>query len=512
MITATQKKTTRMAIYTRKSTEEGLDQEFNSLDAQRQAGESYVASQRGAGWVAVPERYDDGGYSGANTHRPAFQRLMREIEAGKLAGIVVYRLDRLSRSVLDFVQLLAFFRERGIIFASVSEQFNTDTPIGRFTLNILMGIAQLERENIAERTRDKMAAARRRGLWTGGQPVLGYVLRQKKLIVSEVEAEQVRQVFRLYLDLSCLLRVAKEANNFGFRARSWKKSEGRPFDKHAVQRLLTNPIYIGKVRYRDEVFGGQHQSIIDKQTWDAVQDRLKENGAGCRARAVGKSGAFLLGLLRCTCGAGMTVHTARKGSRVYKSYVCLRYQKQGAAACPGSRVAVRELEGFVVERMREIGRDPRLLRETITAAKKELLERRPQLEREQRELAKNERKLAGERRNLLEAVAGNGSRSPGVFEKLGEVEVELERGTRRLGRVRAELAALRNAVVEEKDLRAALAAFDPARNELLPAEKARILRLLIEEVVYDAARDVVEITLRPSGVRVLAEGNEREIA
>ncbi len=199
--------TLRVAIYTRKSTEEGLEGEFNSLDAQRQAVEAYIVSQRGEGWVALPERYDDGGFTGANTDRPAFRRLLRDVREGKAQSVAVYKIDRLSRSLSDFAKIMDLFERHGVTFVSVTQQFNTTSSMGQLMLNILMSFAQFERETIAERTRDKMAATRRRGLWTGGQPVLGYDVRDKRMVLNEEEAEQVRTVFELYLARGSFLAV-----------------------------------------------------------------------------------------------------------------------------------------------------------------------------------------------------------------------------------------------------------------------------------------------------------------
>ncbi len=199
--------TYRVAIYTRKSTDEGLEGEFNTLDAQRQAVDAYVRSQRGEGWVALPERYDDGGYSGRNTDRPAFRRLLRDVKEGKVESVAVYKIDRLSRSLADFAKIMDLFEHHGVTFVSVTQQFNTTSSMGQLMLNILMSFAEFERQTIAERTRDKMAAARRRGLWTGGQPVLGYDVRDKKLVLDEEEAEKVRTVFDRYLPRGSLLAV-----------------------------------------------------------------------------------------------------------------------------------------------------------------------------------------------------------------------------------------------------------------------------------------------------------------
>ncbi|HSS63306.1 MAG TPA: recombinase family protein, partial [Gammaproteobacteria bacterium] len=239
----------RCAIYTRKSTEEGLQQAFNSLDAQREAGEAYIASQKAEGWVCLPDRYDDGGYTGGNMERPALTRLIADIETGKINCVVVYKVDRLSRSLLDFSKIMERFERHGVSFVSVTQQFNTSTSMGRLMLNVLLSFAQFEREIISERTRDKIAAARRKGKWSGGPPVLGYdILREpsgSRLIVNVEEAERVRHIFRLYLDCNSLMVTLRRLGELGWVNKVWstKKGEkrgGKPFDKSTLFNLLTN--------------------------------------------------------------------------------------------------------------------------------------------------------------------------------------------------------------------------------------------------------------------------------
>ena len=224
----------RCVIYTRKSTDENLDREFNTLDAQRAAGESYIASQRDEGWIALPEIYDDGGFSGANTQRPALQRLLADVDAGKVDCVVVYKYDRLSRSMLDFLQLLDFFKKRGVSFVSVSQRFDTSTPMGEVTLNILLTFAQFERQMTAERTRDKMRAARKRGRWTGGMPPLGYDVAPEggRLTINRDEADQVRAIFDLYLEHRALLPVAQELARRGWRRKTWTTARSEACSKY----------------------------------------------------------------------------------------------------------------------------------------------------------------------------------------------------------------------------------------------------------------------------------------
>ncbi len=513
--TAPQRPTVRVAVYTRKSVTEGLDQEFNSLDAQREAVEAYVASQRGEGWEALPERYDDGGYTGANTARPAFQRLLEDVEAGKVDAVGVYKLDRLSRSLLDFAHLMEVFQTCGVAFVSVTEHFETSSPMGRMVLNMLATFAQFERETIAQRTRDKMLAARRKGMWTGGRPVLGYDVEDKRLTVNKEEAERVRAVYELYLDLGSLLPVVDELKRRRWKTKTWtnKKGDlvrGRPFTKTSLHHMLTNPLYTGKVRCGEELYDGAHEAIVTAETWDAVQAQLAANvvGSDQRPRTPKPNGALLQGLAHCACGAALTHHYTKRGSRRYAYYVCTRQQKEGAAACPGSRVAVGELESFVLDQIQAIGRDPAVLEATLEADRKDREERKPELVAEVRSLRNERSQLETERGNLLDAIVKGDRAAPAVARRLGEGDDELRAVERRQAEVRAEVAALDTGSIDPEELREALADLEPIWAELFPAERARILALLLERVEYDAAAGEVEIVFRPGGPKALTAEKE----
>jgi len=275
----------RCAIYTRKSTEEGLDQEFNSLNAQREAAEAYILSQRGEGLIALPERYDDGGFSGGNLERPALQRLLADIRASAVDCVVVYKVDRLSRSLIDFARIIEVLDNGRVSFVSVTQQFNTTNSLGRLTLNILLSFAQFEREIIGERTRDKMSASRRKGKWTGGHPVLGYDIdpRGGRLILNADEAHRVRAIFKLYLDYNAMLPVVREIDRRGWHTKQWVTKRGgiqggKPFTKGRLYRLLTNLIYTGNVEFKGQVYDGEHEAILEAETWENVQQILHRNG------------------------------------------------------------------------------------------------------------------------------------------------------------------------------------------------------------------------------------------
>src|SRR5258708_3664426 len=269
----------RCAIYTRKSREEGLNQPFNSLEAQREAAEAYILSQRHAGWTAVTEHYDDGGYTGGNLERPALKQLLADIQAGRVDCVLVYKVDRLSRSLLDFARLMEIFERHGASLVSVTQPLNTTVSLGRLTLNILLSFAQFERELVMERTRDKMGAARRKGKWMGGIPVLGYEVAPGggKLVVNEEEAQRVRSLFDLYLECRTVNQLLIEIEARGWTNRIWSQqgaTSRRKFTRECLLRLLSNVVYIGKVRHKSETYPGEHTAIIEESVWRKAQKLL----------------------------------------------------------------------------------------------------------------------------------------------------------------------------------------------------------------------------------------------
>ncbi len=506
----------RVAVYTRKSVSEGLDQAFNTLDAQREAIEAYVTSQRGQGWEALPVRYDDGGFTGANTDRPAFQRLLADVNAGDVDVVATYKLDRLSRSLLDFAQLMKLFEAKGVAFVSVTETFDTSTPMGRMVLNLLATFAQFERETTAQRTKDKMLASRRRGMWTGGRPVLGYDVVDKRLVINAREAERVRAIFELYLGLGSLIPVVEELNRRHWTTKSWTNKagtavDGRSFTKTTLYGMLTNPLYLGRVRAGDDVVDGEHEAIIDERTWNGVQRALHSNRQAKPTAALvrdPRSSALLSGLVRCRCGSSM-VHTyTKKGTRQYSYYVCSKAQKAGAASCPGSRVAQGELESFVVEQLQTIGHDPAILEATLKADREARAGQRSALITEESRLRTEQARIERERKNIVDAVAKGGAGEDALMQKLAEQDEALQKARDEHGLVATDLATLDSAVVDPGELRAALADLFPVWAELFPRERARLLALLVESVEFDAEAGEVEITFRPGGPRAVASSCE----
>src|ERR1700747_1489327 len=280
----------RCAIYTRKSSEEGLEQEFNSLAAQREACEAYIRSQQHEGWLVARNRYDDGGFSGGNLERTAGQSLLPDIRAGGIDIVVVYKVDRLTRSLADFARLVELFDAEAVSFVSVTQQFSTTSSMGRLTLNVLLSFAQFEREVTGERIRDKIAASKKKGMWMGGLPSLGYDVKDRKLIVNEAEAETVRRIFALYRELGCVRRVKEEADRLGLstkRSTTEGGSErgGTSFSRGHIYHLLSNPIYIGEIAHKGQLYPGQHPPLIDAETWTAGRDQFAANARDHRRKA-----------------------------------------------------------------------------------------------------------------------------------------------------------------------------------------------------------------------------------
>jgi site-specific DNA recombinase len=363
--TASARTTVRCAVYTRKSTEEGLQQEFNTLDAQRECAEAFIQSQAHEGWKCLAEHYDDGGFTGGNMDRPALKRLLADIEAERIDCVVVYKLDRLSRSLLDFARMMDLFERHSVAFVSTTQQFNSATSMGRLVLNMLLSFAQFERELISERTRDKIAATRRKGKWTGGHPLLGYDVDDRhKLVVNEEEAARVRAIFALYLERQALLPVVQELARRGWTNKRWttrkgKERGGRPFTKTTLHQLLANVVYRGKVRYKSDVHDGEHAAIIDDDTWHKVQDLLRHNGRYSRNSIRTEFDALLKGILRCApCGCAMTPAHTRRGLRRYEYYTCVGAQQRGWHTCPSKSVPAGEIERFVVAQVRNAAKDP----------------------------------------------------------------------------------------------------------------------------------------------------------
>lgn len=342
----------RCAIYTRKSTEEGLDQEFNSLDAQREACEAYIQSQKGLGWRVIAKRYDDGGISGGTLERPSLKSLLADVEAGKIDLIVVYKVDRLTRSLTDFSKIIEKLDAKEISFVSVTQQFNTANSMGRLTLNMLLSFAQFEREVTAERIRDKIAASKRKGMWMGGQPPLGYDVCEKKLIVNKSEAEIVRQIFDLYLKLKSVRKLKTEVDQSGYktkrRIRNDKVTGGKAFTRGHLYYLLRNPLYVGEVSHKGAVFPGQHEAIIDRETWNNSQALLTAQAPQRTSNSNIDHRCMLTGLVFDETGDRLCPTYAKKDGRSHPYYISKRLNQSAKDQVGGWRLPAKALEQAIV--------------------------------------------------------------------------------------------------------------------------------------------------------------------
>jgi DNA invertase Pin-like site-specific DNA recombinase len=356
----------RCAIYTRKSSEEGLDMDFNSLDAQRESCEAYVISQRAEGWSPVSDRYDDGGFSGGTLERPALKRLLADVKAGKIDVIVVYKIDRLSRSMLDFLNLVEMFERHGVTFVSVTQSFNTKDAMGRMALNILVTFAQFERELIGERIRDKVAASRKRGKWMGGWTPLGYEVRDRKLIIHEGDAERVRAIFRRFVQLKSATRLARELVAAGETNRY-----GHLLDKGVLYKMLNNRVYIGEAVHKGTSYPGEHEPIIDRKLWDQVHAILKESPRKRANNTRAQTPALLKGLLFGPDGAAMSPTHTRKSGRLYRYYISQSAMKRGRSDCPVPLAPAAELERIVIDQVRGLLKMPEIIVQTWRAARKQ---------------------------------------------------------------------------------------------------------------------------------------------
>lgn len=440
----------RCAVYTRKSTEDGLEQDFNSLDAQREAAESFINSQRHEGWITVPGRYDDGGYSGANLERPALKRLLADIEAGVINCVVVYKVDRLTRSIHDFFKILEIFEKQHVSIVSVTQQFNTTTSMGRLALTILLTFAQFEREMISERTRDKMCAARRKGKWIGGNILLGYDLAERggALVVNNAEAERVRDIFRLYLEHGTLLAVVRELERRGWRMKAWTSRRGRnvgggPFTNSKLHNLLTNVTYTGRIKFQGQLLAGEHERIVDDETWNAVQERLNRNGRLGGRNVPNKYGALLKGLVVCErCGVGM-IHTyvRKRETVIYRYYVCANAHQNGWNRCDTRSVSAPLLEGAVLRRIRGFACQPGIVREVMLLT---------QTHRQQRR-------------------------------------------------------SLQQPATDSQDVEDLLMKFDPLWDQLNTREQEQYIRALVKEVRYDGTSGAVTIGFRSDAIKRLCQ-------
>jgi len=347
----------RCAIYTRKSSEEGLEQSFNSLDAQREACHAFITSQRQEGWRALPSRYDDGGYSGGTMERPALQQLLKDIEDGQVDTIVVYKVDRLTRSLADFAKIVEALDARGVSFVSVTQQFNTTTSMGRLTLNVLLSFAQFEGEVTGERIRDKIAASKRKGMWMGGRLPVGYDVKERKLIVNPIEADFVRRLFHMYLELGCVSRLKIQLDREAIKSKertsaAGNRSGGTFYSRGALYRILQNRIYVGDIQHRGQLYLGEHTGIVPRELWEQVQAQLRSDNQGRRTGLKANCSSLLVGLLQDAEGNRFTPSYTVKNGRRYRYYVCQGKIDDGRGQGRAIRLPAHDVEKQVSFKLR----------------------------------------------------------------------------------------------------------------------------------------------------------------
>lgn len=354
------KRRQRCAVYCRVSSDERLDQTFNSIDAQKEAGHAYIASQRNEGWIPVADDYDDGGFSGGNMERPGLRRLLADIEDGRIDIVVVYKIDRMTRSLADFSKMVEVFERIGVSFVSVTQQFNTTTSMGRLMLNVLLSFAQFEREVTGERIRDKITASKRKGMWMGGIPPLGYDVKDRRLIPNEREARVIQHIFKRFVELGSSTKLVKELRLEGVTSKAWTTQDGnvragKLIDKSLIYKLLGNRTYLGELRHKDEWFKGEHPPLIEPSTWNAVQTVLKISPR-MRGNYTRATVPFLLkGIVEGADGRALTAAWTRKGAgKLYRYYIHTRENKEHAGASGLPRFPAIELEANVVAQLRRI--------------------------------------------------------------------------------------------------------------------------------------------------------------
>ncbi len=510
----------RCAIYTRKSTTAGLEQDFNSLDAQREACEAYIRNQEAQGWTLLPESYDDGGFTGANTERPAFQHLMVDVEAGKIDVIVTYKVDRLSRSLLDFARIIEIFERHGVSFVSVTQNFSTADAMGRLTLSLLMSFSVFEREMIAERTRDKMLASRKRGKWTGGTVPFGYQSVDKKLVVVENEAAVVREIFSLYLETRSSLAVARSLNERGLlktvKGKNSLPKPARAWTVQSVGQILTSPIYAGLIRAGDLVVPAEHEAIIGESQYKAVQ-RLRAAYTPSGPR-LGRNPSYLLrGLIRCAhCGAAMTPGSTRKkrkkgDAKEYRYYRCSTRDKQGTDACPSRPLPAEAVEAFVIERIKDVAQDEKLLRETWAKLEGRIATEKATLTKRRQALAGDIARLSLETRRLAESL-GSGISGPArqiIEGQLEQTSNLLTDSERQLHNLELRLDALNGSRANFTWVARMLKNFDILWQSMTPVNRRRLVLALVNEITVNEKTDTATVVMRDwaEGISGESEGN-----
>lgn len=501
---STTKKMIRCAIYTRKSHEEGLDQEFNSLDAQRQAGEAYIASQRQEGWQCIRKRYDDGGFSGGNLERPALAELLDDIRARQVDCVVVYKVDRLSRSLLDFAKLIGLFDECSVSFVSVTQQFNTTTPMGRLTLNILLSFAQFEREIIGERIRDKKLATAQQGKYIGGQPILGLDIVDRKYVVNEVEASEVRRIFALFEKLRTCRKVADTLNAEGIRTKSYVTKTGvtrgnREWNFRKVYSLLTQRMYIGQIVHKGKFYPAEHPAIVPTEQFERVAAILRAN---MPAGAEHKTKRFFLlrGMLQCgECGSLIQPTWAKKASREIHYYACRKKIVTGYTNCRLPCLPAGQIETAIIDQLRALLRHPEVVARTYRQVR-QMGGRAPDPATVTRleDLRQRQDQIHKSIRAVLSASHGDECFLTAELKRLNNELKALEQSIRQ---TEGQLAG--SEPVELNQMTAALKAVEPVWDVLFPEEQRRIIQLLVESITV--SQSGIDMRFRNNGIEQIVK-------
>ena len=480
-------KIVRCAAYTRKSHENGLELEFNSLDAQRDAVENYIKSQKDNGWELLPKHYDDGGFTGGNMERPALKQLMNDIAQGKIDCVVVYKIDRLSRSLIDFTKIMEVFNKYGVNFVSVTQQFSTVDSAGRMMLNVLMTFSQYEREIISDRISDKIAGAKRRGKYCGGPPVLGYDpdYETKKLVINPEEAKVVKYAYKRFVELGSAKKLALELNGRECYTKVWTSKKGitrggQKWNSAQIYRLLKNPLYAGLVHHNNQLYPGEHDAIIPPDKWHLIQESLKDNQRRKRGNCGVKIESPLQGVLKCGhCGGSMgATYSSKSNGKRYVYYICMTDYKRAESICPVKRIPAGDLEKAVLEQLGAVFRTPTMMADIYLKAKKQEKEERNKLSVEKE---KFQRELENAKNN-------------------GEITAMRE-AAKKLIQIDKQLRAFDKASVTEQDISSAFENMESLWNYLFPVERQRLIKLLIEKI--EVREEGIDIELKTSGMTSL---------
>ncbi len=493
----------RCAIYTRKSTEDGLEQEYNTLDAQRDSCEAYIQSQKSRGWEIIPTKYDDGGFTGANIDRPAYHRLIADVKANLVDMVVVYKVDRLSRSLGDFANIMELFDKHQVGFVSVTQYFDTSSSIGRMTLNILITFAQFEREMISERIKDKIARSRQKGKYMGGQPVLGYDVIDKKLVINKDERYQVEQIFEYYQNGRSINEIVDIINNYGWTTKQWttkkgKLTGGRAFNKQLLYTILKNPLYIGKIRYHDKIFDGEHEAIISNQQFEEVQALLKQNRTNHKNTDHSRVESMLRGILYCSsCGSKMIRTYTKKKNKKYTYYTCLNVVKNGRNKCGNKSVPANKMDEFIVKHITKIASDPEFLRRFIEEYAKQRI---TEIENITTEIKGLTLKLASFQieRDRLEQENNHFN-----SDALTTTQEHIGRVTSRMEYLQSKKTVLESSDLNAGDITVILNKFFPIWDKLTSDEQNRILDKLFDEIFWDGDSESLDFHYSPLGIQLL---------